>query len=154
MTTNKLQAFVIGQDPLFRRLIRLMLNSCGIDVFDGDSCPDPRLMTTFNIDMVILACGMAGADVVDSTRHIRGGSCVANLGVPIIVLTARQKEGERQHALDNGVDVFLPIPLSCRQLHAGIEMAMANARERIIPSPIDQNPCAHLRSPMDMITQG
>ena len=26
--------------------------------------------------------------------------------------------------------------------------------ERLIPSPIDQNPCAHWRNPMDMIRQG
>ena len=27
-------------------------------------------------------------------------------------------------------------------------------RSRLIPSPVDQNPCAHWRNPMDMIRQG
>ena len=29
-----------------------------------------------------------------------------------------------------------------------------NANHRLIPSPIDQNRCAHWRNPMDMIFQG
>jgi hypothetical protein len=33
--------------------------------------------------------------------------------------------------------------------HAG-----ATANAELIPSPIDQNPCAHWRNPMDMMRQG
>jgi len=36
----------------------------------------------------------------------------------------------------------------------GFAQASYGSRDLVIPSPIDQNPCAHWRSPMDMMRQG
>ena len=36
----------------------------------------------------------------------------------------------------------------------GITSANERTLDSLIPSPTDQNPCAHWRNPMDMILQG
>jgi hypothetical protein len=48
---------------------------------------------------------------------------------------------------------FQGFPISSSGSRTPIAEA-AGARTQLIPSLINQNPCAHLRNPMDMILQG
>ena len=45
-------------------------------------------------------------------------------------------------------------PFCLRGLQRVLSAGMAPTKRLLIPSPIDQNPCAHSRSPMDMMRQG
>src|SRR5688500_19441968 len=48
----------------------------------------------------------------------------------------------------------IAVPLVLSVSWASNERGLALQSRRVIPSPTDQNPCAQLRKPMDMIRQG
>jgi hypothetical protein len=77
-----------------------------------------------------------------STRHV--GSFAEEVDKLVLQLLAGSASSER-----HGVDV--------RKVAVGltvIRQALDIQLEKLIPSAIDQNPCAHWRNPMDMIRQG
>jgi hypothetical protein len=54
----------------------------------------------------------------------------------------------------NGQGVFITVADLFRRYADEVSVKKRGERLEVIPSPIDQNPCAHLRSPMDMMRQG
>ena len=69
--------------------------------------------------MVILDVGLPGADGFDVCRDIRARS-----KVPIVMLTARDEEGDRVAGLEVGADDYVTKPFSPRELAARVKAVL------------------------------
>jgi hypothetical protein len=68
----------------------------------------------------------------------------------------RRGKGFLEKACPVNVDMVMKAIAAIKQLTT-FEKAQSQSQinaTRLIPNPIDQNPCAHWRNPMDMIRQG
>ena len=68
-------------------------------------------------DLVLMDCQMPEMDGYTATRHIRAaGSNALNPRIPIIALTAGAMLGDRERALEAGMDDYLPKPVNVADL--------------------------------------
>lgn len=73
-------------------------------------------------DLVILDLGLPDMDGLEVIRQLRGWSAI-----PIIVLSARQQEGDKVLALDAGADDYLTKPFGVAELLARLRVALRHA---------------------------
>ncbi len=73
-------------------------------------------------DLVVLDLGLPDMDGLEVIRQLRGWSAV-----PIIILSARQQEGDKVLALDAGADDYLTKPFGVAELLARIRVALRHA---------------------------
>jgi two-component system KDP operon response regulator KdpE len=81
-------------------------------------------------DVVLLDLGLPDVDGVEVIRRIREWS-----QVPIIVLSAREREEEKVRALDAGADDYLTKPFGVGELQARIRVALRHALTEA-PAPV------------------
>ena len=81
-------------------------------------------------DLVVLDLGLPDLDGVDVCVAIRHSS-----GVPILVLSARGREGDKVRALDAGADDYVTKPFGAEELLARIR---ASLRRRELPAPASE----------------
>jgi len=75
-------------------------------------------------DVVLLDLGLPDIDGVDLLRMLRAVS-----SVPVVVVTARDDEGEIVRTLDAGADDYIVKPFSTRQLEARLRAVLRRTRE-------------------------
>jgi two-component system KDP operon response regulator KdpE len=83
-------------------------------------------------DPVILDLGLPDMDGLEVIRQLRGWS-----SMPIIILSARQQEGDKVLALDAGADDYLTKPFGVAELLAPIRVALRHASR---PAPGSESP--------------
>ncbi len=76
-------------------------------------------------DLIILDLGLPDMDGQEVTRRLREWTAI-----PIIVLTARDREGDKIVALDNGADDYLTKPFSVGELLARMRVALRHTLQR------------------------
>ena len=79
--------------------------------------------TQAGFDAVLMDVQMPGMDGYEATRAIRATGCGA--GLPVFAMTAANDEGERRHALDAGMNAFLPKPLQMSMFTQALRIAYA-----------------------------
>jgi two-component system KDP operon response regulator KdpE len=90
-------------------------------------------------DVVLLDLGLPDLDGVDLVRRLRQWS-----QVPVIVISARGREGDKIEALDAGADDYLTKPFATGELLARIRVALRNAA-RAAPGADDTFEVGELR---------
>lgn len=73
-------------------------------------------------DLVILDLGLPDMDGLEVIRQLRGWTAI-----PIIILSARQQEGDKVLALDAGADDYLTKPFGVAELLARLRVALRHA---------------------------
>ncbi len=73
-------------------------------------------------DLVILDLGLPDMDGLEVIRQLRGWTTI-----PIIILSARQQEGDKVLALDAGADDYLTKPFGVAELLARLRVALRHA---------------------------
>jgi two-component system, OmpR family, KDP operon response regulator KdpE len=73
-------------------------------------------------DLVVLDLGLPGIDGVEVIRGLRGWT-----SVPIIVLSVREREGDKVAALDAGADDYVTKPFGMDELLARLRAALRRA---------------------------
>jgi two-component system KDP operon response regulator KdpE len=81
-------------------------------------------------DLIVLDLGLPDTDGVELCRAIR-----ENLNVPIVVLSAREAEGDKVRALDVGADDYVTKPFGVEELLARIRAAL---RRSDAPAPLSE----------------
>jgi two-component system KDP operon response regulator KdpE len=111
---------VIEDEPQLRRFLRSGLVPRGFTVREaGDGAEGLRMAEEFAPDVILLDLGLPDLDGVDLVLRLRAWS-----RVPIVVLSARERESDKVRALDAGADDYLTKPFGFDELLARLRVAM------------------------------
>ena len=117
------RVLVVDDEPQIQSLLRIALGSAGYDILAALTGREAiRLAASAAPDAVILDLGLPDMDGKDVLRDIRAFS-----KVPIIVLSARDREAEKVAALDLGADDYVEKPFGMSELLARLRAAARHA---------------------------
>ena len=116
---------VVDDEPQIIRFLRPALDAAGYEVLEASTGTEAlRKVATLAPDIVILDLGlpdMDGKDVVSRAR--------AFTEVPILILSARDRESEKIAAFDLGADDYVEKPFRIGELLARIRTALRHHRK-------------------------
>jgi two-component system KDP operon response regulator KdpE len=114
---------VVEDEPRFRRFLSVSLGARGYRVLEaGDAASAIRVAAEHAPDLVLLDLGLPDADGMEVLRRLREWS-----EVPVVVLSAREREGQKVEALDAGADDYLTKPFGAGELMARVRVALRHA---------------------------
>jgi two-component system KDP operon response regulator KdpE len=113
---NPARVLIIEDEAQIRRFVHLALAAEGFQVFDADNGAHGLMETSSRLpDLVIVDLGLPDMEGKDVIRQIRAWS-----DVPMLVLSARDREEEKVAALDAGADDYLTKPFGVPELLARV----------------------------------
>lgn len=111
---------VVDDEPQIHRFLKPALTAAGYDPIEAFTAAEAeRLAATAAPDLMILDLGLPDKDGKDVIRSLRGWS-----KLPIVVLSARDREAEKIEALDLGADDYVEKPFGIGELLARIRTAL------------------------------
>ena len=114
------RVLVIEDDPPIRRFLRAGLEGQGYALLEAASgAAGITEAATGAPDLVLLDLGLPDLDGFEVVRRLREWSAT-----PVIVLTARDREGDKVRALDAGADDYVTKPFSMPELLARMRVAL------------------------------
>lgn len=127
MSTNAKSApvaLVIDDEPQIRRLLRVTLEGHGYQVVDAPSGKEGLVQAAqCRPEVVLLDLGLPDLDGVEVLKRVREWS-----RVPVIILSVRDREGDKIAALDAGADDYVTKPFSTGELLARLRAAQRHAQ--------------------------
>jgi two-component system KDP operon response regulator KdpE len=123
---------IVEDEPQMRRFLRATLAASGYRMLEaGTAAEGIGLATSHNPALVLLDLGLPDGDGLEVTRRLREWS-----QTPIIVISARGREGDKVEALDAGADDYLTKPFGVGELLARMRVALRHAeRSEGAPAP-------------------
>jgi two-component system KDP operon response regulator KdpE len=114
---------LIEDERQMRRFLRVTLQSEKYCVLEAETANDGLSQAaTRNPDIVLLDLGLPDMDGLEVIKKLREWSTV-----PVIVISAREQEGDKIKALDRGADDYLTKPFGAGELLARIRVALRHA---------------------------
>ena len=124
MTTKATAILLIEDDLQIRRFLKVGLESSGYLYWEAFRGKDGLSeIATRNPDVVILDLGLPDMEGLELLKQLREWS-----HVPVIVLTARDRDEDKVQALDLGADDYLTKPFSVEELLARIRVALRHSQ--------------------------
>ncbi len=127
--TSGARVLVVDDEPAIVRAVRANLERRGFRVDVAERAGEALERAQAHPDVVLLDLGLPDADGLDLIADIR-----EHTSAPIIVLSARDAEGQKVRALDLGADDYLTKPFGLDELLARIRVALRHTVGR--PSPV------------------
>lgn len=125
------RVLVVDDEPQIHRFLKPSLTVSGYDVVSAaDGRQGLRLFATAAPDVVLLDLGLPDMDGKQIIEQIRQTS-----DVPIIVLSARDRESEKIAALDLGADDYVNKPFAIGELLARLRSVSRRRRGAAIDEP-------------------
>lgn len=123
MPAQEPTVLVIEDEAPIRQFLRTTLSGQGFRVTEASTGEDGLAQAAaHNPDIIVLDLGLPDLDGIEVTRRLREWAAI-----PIIVLSARNQEGDKVAALDLGADDYLTKPFGVRELMARIRTALRHA---------------------------
>lgn len=120
------RVLVADDEPQIQRFLKPSLTAAGYEVIAAvDGAEALKLAATRAPDVVLLDLGLPDMDGKDVIRQLRTWS-----KVPIVVLSARDREAEKIAALDLGADDYVNKPFGIGELMARLRTALRHAEQR------------------------
>jgi len=117
------RVLVVDDEPQIQRFLRPALSAAGYDVIEAATGKDAlKAAATSAPDVIILDLGLPDMDGKDVIASLRTWS-----QVPIIILSARDRESEKIAALDLGADDYIEKPFGIGELTARIRTALRHS---------------------------
>ena len=114
------RVLVVDDEPHIRRVLSAVLTERGFHVTEAcDGSEGLEELESVEVDLVILDLMMPGASGLEILSHIRSDPRRASL--PVIILTAKGQDTDREAAFAGGANDFLTKPFSPKKLIARIE---------------------------------
>lgn len=114
---------LIEDERQMRRFIRVTLQNEKYAVLEAETAGDGLSQVAIQgPDVVLLDLGLPDMDGLDLLEKLREWSTV-----PVIVISARDQEGDKIRALDGGADDYLTKPFGAGELLARIRVALRHA---------------------------
>ncbi|PJI41760.1 MAG: DNA-binding response regulator [Rhizobium sp.] len=129
MTLSRI--LVVDDEPQIQRFLKPSLAAAGYDVIEAATGAEAlKAVATQAPDLVILDLGLPDMDGKDVIASLRGWS-----DIPIVILSARDRESEKIAALDLGADDYVEKPFGIGELTARIRNALRHrGRSEAVPS--------------------
>lgn len=130
MTTAQIlpQAFsvlVVDDEPSLRKVLRTSLSACGFAVDEARSGEEALgIAQNHAFDLVLLDINMPGIGGVEACRRIRDLSPRSG----IVMVTVRDQEDDKVHALEAGADDYVTKPFRLRELIARLRAVLRRTR--------------------------
>jgi len=123
---------VVEDEPAIVRFLRASLQEHGFLVQEaGNARLALELAATKKPAVILLDLGLPDMDGIDVLKRLRQWS-----SAPVIILSARGREGDKISALDAGADDYLTKPFGVAELMARVRVALRRAER----SAQDQEP--------------
>jgi len=114
---------VVDDEPQIRRFLRITLPAHGYRLIEAETGGDALVQAATRApDVILLDLGLPDMDGVLVATRIREWS-----QTPIVVLSARDQEGDKVRALDAGADDYLTKPFGTEELLARLRAALRRA---------------------------
>lgn len=125
---------VVDDEPQIQRFLKPSLMAAGYDVAEaGTGAQALKAVATQAPDLVILDLGLPDMDGKEVIASLRGWS-----DIPVIILSARDRESEKIAALDLGADDYVEKPFGIGELTARIRTALRHrGRRDAIPTMME-----------------
>jgi two-component system, OmpR family, KDP operon response regulator KdpE len=125
MTTARI--LVVDDEPQILRFLKPSLAAAGYDVLTAATATEALKLATANApDLILLDLGLPDLDGKEVIARLRGWS-----SVPIIVVSARDREVEKIAALDLGADDYVDKPFAIGELLARLRAALRHAGRKV-----------------------
>jgi two-component system KDP operon response regulator KdpE len=119
-TTNGARILIIDDEPQIRKLLKVTLQVHNFEINESSSGEDGVYQASIvHPDLIVLDLGLPDISGMEVLRRIREWS-----RIPIIVLTAKDREEDKITALDSGADDYVTKPFSMGELVARIRVAL------------------------------
>jgi two-component system KDP operon response regulator KdpE len=123
---NPFRILIIDDDASIRRFLQTILEGEFTLVLAEGGHSGLAAAATAKPDVILLDLGLPDLDGVEVIRRIREWS-----PVPIIVLSVREREGDKVAALDAGADDYLTKPFGVGELLARIRAALRRSMQQV-----------------------
>jgi DNA-binding response OmpR family regulator len=121
---------LVDDDALLRRSLAFNLEQAGYRVSTAASAEDAlALAQRDRPDLVLLDIGLPGMDGLDALRHLD-----AQVGVPVIFLTARRRELDEVLGLELGADDYISKPFDLDVLLARVKVVLRRSEKMAAPA--------------------
>jgi two-component system, OmpR family, KDP operon response regulator KdpE len=123
--TSKTRALVVDDEPAILRFLKPALEANDYTVTSAGTLAEAlKRVAGETPDVVVLDLGLPDGDGKDLIQQVRQWS-----NVPIVVLSARDREAEKIEALDLGADDFVNKPFGVGELMARLRTALRHRRQ-------------------------
>jgi two-component system KDP operon response regulator KdpE len=130
--TTKTRILVVDDEAAILRFLKPALEANSYDMRTaGTVAEGTKQIAAGTPDIVLLDLGLPDGDGKDVIRRVREFS-----DLPIIVLSAREREAEKIEALDLGADDYVNKPFQIGELLARIRTALRHRMERKAETPV------------------
>lgn len=121
--------YVIEDDESIRELLRVALEGFGYQIKDYEAA-EPALddMKSEKPDLAVFDLMLPGLDGISAIRLLRQDPILKN--VPVICLTAKDKELDKVAALDVGADDYITKPFGVLELAARIRSLLRRSNQK------------------------
>lgn len=122
---------VVDDEPQIQRFLKPALMAAGYGVVEAATGNEAlKAVATTAPDLIILDLGLPDMDGKDVIASLRGWS-----DIPIIILSARDRENEKIAALDLGADDYVEKPFGIGELTARIRNALRHRGQKTDTMP-------------------
>lgn len=129
---SKIRVLIVDDEPAILRFLKPALEANSYDIFVTATVADAiKLIAAATPDIVLLDLGLPDGDGKDVIGKVREWS-----DVPIIVLSAREREAEKIEALDRGADDYVNKPFNVGELLARMRAALRHRMQRKAEIPV------------------
>ncbi|MDE2363714.1 MAG: response regulator transcription factor [Hyphomicrobiales bacterium] len=120
---NGRRILVVDDEPEIQRFLRLALSAAGFEPIAAVTGAETlKALVNKAPDAIVLDLGLPDRDGKDVLRDIRSFS-----QVPVVILSARDREAEKIEALDLGADDYVEKPFGIGELMARLRTALRHA---------------------------
>jgi len=130
--TSKIRVLVIDDEAAILRFLKPALEANNYDMASAGTVADgTKRIAAETPDIVLLDLGLPDGDGKDVIKRAREWS-----DVPIIVLSAREREAEKIESLDLGADDYVNKPFEVGELLARMRAALRHRMQRKAEVPV------------------
>src|SRR5690242_16280389 len=111
---------VIEDDTSLRRALRTSLKARGFEVLESPNAEEGLVQVADDRpDVVLLDLGLPDLDGIEALKRMRSFS-----DIPVVVLTARDRQQDKVDALDAGADDYVTKPFDVEELLARVRAVL------------------------------
>ncbi len=115
---------IVDDQPSLRQMLRFALNFQGVEAVEAEDGVDAlNILTTHDVDMMIIDWQMPKMDGLELVRRLRKTDGYAEL--PIVIVSCRDDLGARKEARSLGVLTWLKKPFRISEIQVVVENTLS-----------------------------